>query len=67
MSVHDLSESTKRIIDAVPPLLTAAAAGASRVSLNDVAVIVTIVVGLLSAAWYIVRFHDRIKYGRSPE
>jgi hypothetical protein len=37
------------------------------VTLSDWALIVTIIAGLLSAAWQLVRFYDRIKYGRAAD
>jgi hypothetical protein len=49
------------------PALLAAAAGAGAVTLADWALIVTIAAGLLSAAWQLVRFYDRIKYGRAAD
>ena len=62
--MHDLSESTKRLLDA-GSLATAAAAGAAQaITLSDVALVVTILAGLLSAAWTAMRFYDRLKYGR---
>jgi hypothetical protein len=57
--VHDLNEHTKRVLDAVGAVSAAAA-----ISLSQVALLVSIVAGLLSITWYGVRLFDRFKYGR---
>lgn len=64
VSPHDWSEHTKRVLDFVTPLSTAAVGGFAAITLNQVAVCVTIAAGLMSIAWYAVRLHDRFKYGR---
>lgn len=61
--IAELSEPTKRAIDLVSPVATAAAAGAAAWTLSDVALTVTIVAGLLSILWYAVRLHDRFRHG----
>jgi hypothetical protein len=58
--MHELSESTKRVLDFGAMTLGVITA----VSLNQVAVAVTIVAGLISAAVGSFRLYDRIKYGR---
>jgi hypothetical protein len=58
MSVHDLSEHTKKLLDGM-----AAVSALTAISLSQVAVAVSIVAGLLSAAWIVQRFYDRYKYG----
>jgi hypothetical protein len=65
--MHELSEHTKRIIDAGSAAVVAAAAGTSALTLADWALIVTIFAGLLSASWQIMRFYDRFKYGRRAD
>jgi hypothetical protein len=65
--MHELSESTKRLIDS-GSLLAAAAAGATRaLTLADWALVVTIAAGVLSIAWQAMRFYDRFKYGRRAD
>jgi hypothetical protein len=59
--MHDLSETTKRVLDIVTGLFFAAAA----VTLHQVAVVVTIIAGVVSIACGAVRLYDRYKYGRS--
>lgn len=58
MNIHDLSEHSKRIGDAI-----AAVSAVTAITLSQVALMVSIVAGLLSAAWMIQRFYDRYKYG----
>lgn len=60
MSLHALSEPTKRFLDA-----TAIGGAVAAVSLSQVAILVSIVAGILSAAWIIQRFVDRYRYGPS--
>jgi hypothetical protein len=62
--MHELSEQTKRLIDLCAFGLTGFAGAVQAVSLSDVALVVTIAAGLLSAAWTAMRFYDRIRYGR---
>jgi hypothetical protein len=61
--MHELSESTKRLIDAASAAAVAAASGTAALTLSDWALLVTILAGLLSAAWQLMRFYDRWKYG----
>jgi hypothetical protein len=61
--MHELSEQTKRVIDAGSSMTLAAAAGVGALTLSDWALLVTIFAGLLSAAWQLMRFYDRLKYG----
>jgi hypothetical protein len=65
--MHELSEHTKRAIDLVSPVLTGAAAATAALTLQQLALVVTIATGLLSAAWYVMRFYDRFKYGRRAD
>ena len=58
MSIHDLSEHTKRAGDWL-----AALSAVTAITLSQVALMVSIVAGLLSAAWMIQRFYDRYRYG----
>jgi hypothetical protein len=62
--MHELSEQTKRLIDFAAFGLTGVAGAVQAISLSDVALVVTIIAGLLSAAWTAVRFYDRLRYGR---
>jgi len=62
--MHELSEQTKRFIDLGAFGLTGLAGAAQAITLSDVALVVTILAGLLSAAWTVMRFYDRLKYGR---
>lgn len=62
-SMHELSESTKRLIDAASAAALGAAASAGALTLSDWALLVTIFAGLLSAGWQLMRFYDRFKYG----
>jgi hypothetical protein len=65
--MHELSESTKRLLDYGSLALTGLAGATRAVTLSEAALIVTIAAGLLSAAWQLVRFYDRIKYGRAAD
>jgi hypothetical protein len=60
--LHELSEPTKRFFDA-----TALAGAVAAISLSQVAIIVSIVAGLLSAAWMVQRFYDRHFLGRRSD
>jgi hypothetical protein len=62
MGLHDLSEPTKRFLDA-----TALAGAVLSVTLSQVALIVSIIAGLLSAAWMCQRFYDRHFLNRSSD
>lgn len=55
MISHALSEPTKRLIDwsALPAAL----------SVSGLSGVLTVILTLLAIAWYVVRFHDRLKYG----
>jgi hypothetical protein len=57
-ALHDMSETTKRFLD-----WTAAAGAVTAITLSQVALLVSIVAGLLSAAWMCQRFYDRYKFG----
>jgi hypothetical protein len=52
--LHDLSEPTKRFLD-----VTAIAGAVTAITLSQVALIVSIIAGILSAAWMCQRFYDR--------
>lgn len=66
--MHELNESTKRIIDVLLMSVTAAAAGASALTLADWALIVTIVVGVLNGIWTAIRIYRGLKHGTiAPE
>jgi hypothetical protein len=56
---HELSEHTKRLLDVIGALSAVAA-----ISLSQVALMVSIIAGLMSITWYGVRIFDRMKYGR---
>lgn len=58
MGVHDLSEHTKRALD-----FASLVSAVTAISLSQVAFAVSIIAGLLSAAWIVQRFYDRYKYG----
>lgn len=62
MSLHDLNEGTKRVLD-----ILGAASAVAAISLSQVALLVSIVAGLLSITWYGVRLFDRFRYGRGGE
>jgi hypothetical protein len=59
--IHDLSESTKRAIDA------AAVAGAlvAGISLAQAALVISILAGLVSIILGAIRIYDRLKFGRA--
>lgn len=62
MSVHDLSEPTKRVLD------WAAGAGAlAAITLSQVALYVSIAAGIMSFAWMCQRFYDRHFLGRGSD
>jgi hypothetical protein len=60
--LHDLSEPTKRFLDG-----TAVAGAVAAISLSQVALIVSIIAGILSAAWMCQRFYDRHFLNRSSD
>lgn len=62
MSLHDIGEPTKRALDVASFMLAGVA-----ITLSQVALIVSIGAGLLSAAWVIQRFVDRYRYGPRGE
>lgn len=62
MSLHELSEPTKRAIDWAGAISAFAA-----ISLSQVALFVSIIAGCLSIAWYAIRLRDRLKYGPGRE
>jgi len=70
MLVHDLSERARRSYDAFAFVLAgvsgAGAAASLMQALSIVALIVSIVAGILSAAWTATRFYDRQKSGAAP-
>jgi MFS superfamily sulfate permease-like transporter len=57
--MHELSERTKHLLE----LVTIAGGIFTAVTLNQVAVTVTIIAGIVSAAVGCFRLYDRIKYG----
>lgn len=57
-SIHDMGEHTKRALD----LLSFCLAG---VTVASVQATVTIIAGLLSITWFVVRLWDRFKHGPS--
>jgi hypothetical protein len=59
-----ISDTAKRAIDLLSPIVTGTAAGAALVTLSDIALVMTIVAAFMSSAWYGMRFYDRIRYGR---
>lgn len=61
--IHDLSESSKRLID----LIAWVFAGVAALSLAQTALIVTIAAGLASFILAAVRIYDRFRYGRGGE
>ena len=62
MNVHELSDHTKRALD-----LVGAVSAVAAISLSQVALMVSIIAGLLSITWYGVRLYDRFRYGRGIE
>ena len=62
MSLHDLPEATKRALD-----LAAAAGAATAITLSQAALVVSIIAGLLSIAWYSIRIVDRLRNGPSSD
>ena len=67
MTPHDWSEHTKRVLDLALGGATAASAGAAAITLNDVAVFMTIVAAFMSSAWYARRFYVDWRYGKHGE
>jgi hypothetical protein len=69
ISLHDLSEHTKLVIDRASYGLAAVSGAVSYTSLMDglnlAAVIIAILSGLVSLGWGLCRVRDRIKYGPS--
>jgi hypothetical protein len=55
-AVHELTESTKRVIDAAAFIMFGVAAS---LTLANIALVVSIAAGLFSIAWHISRFWDR--------
>lgn len=62
MSVHEWSEQSKRLFD-----VAGAVSAVAAISLSQVALMVSIVAGLLSITWYGIRIFDRLKNGASGE
>jgi hypothetical protein len=60
--LHELSEPSKRFLD-----LTAAAGAVTAITLSQAALVVSIIAGLLSIAWYSIRIFDRLKGGSSSD
>jgi hypothetical protein len=60
--LHDLSEPTKRLLDA-----TAIAGAVASITLSQVALIVSIGAGLMSFAWFCQRFYDRHCLNRTSD
>lgn len=67
MSPHDWSEPTKRLLDLVLGGVTAASAGAAAITLNNVALVMTIIAAFMSSAWYARRFYVDWRYGKHGE
>lgn len=69
VSLHDLSEHTKLLIDRASYGLAGLAGAVSYTSLMDglnlAAVVIAILSGLVSLGWGLCRWRDRIKYGPS--
>lgn len=65
--ISGIPEHTRRTIDATSATATAISAVGATVpfTLNQAASVVGIIVGLLTIAWYILRFVDRIRFGPS--
>lgn len=61
-SLHDWSEHTKRALD-----LAAAAGAVTAISLSQVALVVSIIAGIMSIAWYGIRIADRLRNGSSSD
>lgn len=61
--MHEFSEPTKRAIDVGGTLVTAAAGAVGAITLAQVALIVTILVGLLQAIWIGMRIRHGLKNG----
>lgn len=62
MNINDLSEHTKRALDMIGAVSAVAA-----ISLSQVALMVSVVAGLLSITWYGIRIYDRLRHGRSGD
>lgn len=60
--LHDLNEHTKRALD-----VAGAVSAVAAISLSQVALMVSIVAGLLSIAWYGIRIFDRLKSGAAND
>lgn len=60
--LHELNEPTKRFLDA-----TALGGAVLSITLSQVALIVSIIAGILSAAWMCQRFYDRHFLNRSSD
>lgn len=58
MSIHDWNEQSKRLFD----VLSFCLAG---VTVASVQATITIIAGLLSITWFVVRLYDRFKHGPS--
>jgi hypothetical protein len=59
--IHDLSEGTKHGLD----LAALVGVIVSGVTLANAAVFMSLLAAVCSVLWFIVRMHDRIKYGHS--
>lgn len=56
VSLHDMGEQTKRVFDLASFLL-------AGVTVASVQATITIIAGLLSITWFVIRLHDRFKHG----
>jgi hypothetical protein len=63
VNLHEWNEPTKRAMDFMSIALAGVSGGVAAVTLSQIALVVTIIAGLLSILWYAVRLHDRFRYG----
>ena len=61
--LHELSESAKAAIDKYTVYSSATAGAIAAATLSQAALVISCIAGLLTIAWYCVRFYDRFKHG----
>lgn len=63
MTLHDLGEPTKRLLDYGSMMLAGVSGATIMAGLNMAAVVIAILSGLVSLSWGLCRWRDRLKYG----
>lgn len=62
-ALNDLSESTKHALDLASATAAVAVGTAAAITLNQAALMMTILAAACSVIWFCIRLYDRIRYG----